>query len=242
MRLQNTIIVLVLALFMQPRAIQAQDNYIFNHLSAEFEAGSTGWGFSISAPLTRYVTLRTGFTSLPQFSFKGDVNYTSNDGTWNEVEAKAKMHMTDFKFLAEIYPFNNCAFHITGGFYLGKEDLLTAENTEPLNPGDGLEIGEQIVFPGTDGIAHAKLKVNTFKPYVGLGFGRSIPANHRFNVACDLGVVFWGKPKVEAWSPLSDDWLEVTTTKDGDVNKTLNTFSKIKAWPVANIRFIYRLF
>ena len=127
MRLQNTIIVLVLALFMQPRAIQAQDNYIFNHLSAEFEAGSTGWGFSISAPLTRYVTLRTGFTSLPQFSFKGDVNYTSNDGTWNEVEAKAKMHMTDFKFLAEIYPFNNCAFHITGGFYLGKEDLLTAE-------------------------------------------------------------------------------------------------------------------
>lgn len=241
MKLKNFLLTLSLALFLMPQNSKAQDNYIFNHLSAEVEAGSTGWGISISAPLTRYVTLRTGFTSMPQFSFSGDVKYTSN-GNRNEVNVKAKMHMTDFKFLAEIYPFNNCSFHITGGFYLGQEDLLKAKNTEPIDPGDGLEIGDQIVFPENDGVAHAKLKVNTFKPYVGLGFGRSVPVNHRFNVACDLGVEFWGKPKVEAWSPVSSDWLEVSTTKDDDLNKTLNTFSKIKAWPVANIRFIYRLF
>lgn len=241
MKRLSFIFVAALTLCLRAQTASAQDNYIFNHLSAEVEAGSTGWGISISAPLTRYVTLRTGFTSMPQFSFSGDVHYTSG-GTRNEVDVKAKLKMTDFKFLAEIYPFNNCSFHVTGGFYMGQETLLDAKNTSPINPGDYLEIGEEKVYPETDGIAHAKVKVNTFKPYVGLGFGRSIPANHRFNVACDLGVEFWGSPKVEAWSPTGNDWVEVTTTKDDDINKTLNTFSKISAWPVLNIRFIYKLF
>ena len=67
---------------------------IFNHVSVGAEVGTTGWGFEIASPLTHYVTLRTGFTTLPRFSIKTDVNYKVR-GNQENVDVKGRVHMSD---------------------------------------------------------------------------------------------------------------------------------------------------
>ena len=94
----------------------AQDSQIFNHLSIGAEVGTTGWGFEAAVPLTHFVTFRTGFTTLPRFDVKFDINYTTK-GQEKNVDVRGRVHMTDFKLLADIYPFKHSSFHLTGGFY-----------------------------------------------------------------------------------------------------------------------------
>ena len=120
----------------------AQDSQIFNHLSIGAEVGTTGWGFEAAVPLTHFVTFRTGFTTLPRFDVKFDINYTTK-GQEKNVDVRGRVHMTDFKLLADIYPFKHSSFHLTGGFYAGLPDLGTVHNTGlvDVDEGEGLEIG-----------------------------------------------------------------------------------------------------
>lgn len=216
----------------------------FDHLSVGLELGTTGYGFELATNATPYLGLRTGLTTMPRFSYDGDVSYTSNNED-KETNVKGTLHITDWKLLADFYPFANNSFHFTAGFYVGRSEIVTAHNTIPLDvdAGDALEIGDQLVYPDENGYARANLKVNAFKPYLGVGFGRSI-SKHKFNVACDLGVQFWGKPKVNAWSIDANDWVKVgmDDVKDDDFNDALDKITGIGVYPVLNIRLIYNIF
>ncbi len=217
----------------------------FDHLSVGLELGTTGYGFELATNATPYLGLRTGLTTMPRIGATvKDVHYKDN-GVQKSTDVKGTSHITDWKLLADYYPFANNSFHLTAGFYVGRSEILTAHNTIPLElaPGDGLEIGDRIATPDENGYARANLKVNAFKPYLGVGFGRSI-SKHKFNVACDLGVQFWGKPKAYAWSDLEQDWLKVSNTdvEDDDFNDALDKITGIGVYPVLNIRLIYNIF
>ena len=62
------------AAMMLASPVVAQEG-VFNHLSIGAEVGTTGWGFEAAMPLTHFVTFRTGFTTLPRFNIKTDINY-----------------------------------------------------------------------------------------------------------------------------------------------------------------------
>ena len=121
--------------------------------------------------------------------------------------------------------------------------MATLENLIPVKdfePGEGIVIGDYIVGFDQNGYAHGAIKVNSFRPYVGIGFGRSVPRK-RFGVSGDLGVQFWGKPKVYEKQTGMD--LEVTKDDLGsESNKYYDVISKFPVWPVLTIRFTYRLF
>ena len=98
----------------------------------------------------------------------------------------------------------------------------------------GAEIGDYIVKP--DGPeARAYLKVNGFKPYVGIGSGRAISNKHRFSFAWDLGCQFWGTPTIYVQDvPLDKEGVD----GDGGVIKTI---SKITVYPTFSFRFNGRI-
>jgi hypothetical protein len=223
----------------------AQDKYLFNHVALGAEVGTTGWGFEVAAPCTHFVTFRTGCTFMPHFSYSGNVKYKSH-GSREEVKVKGKLYMNDWKLLADIYPSSHISFHFTAGFYLGTSEVVKAENTgeiKGLDPGEGLEIGDVFVRPDDNGLARLKMEVASFKPYVGIGFGRPV-SKSRVNFTCDLGVQFWGKPKIKAYSPDENLWVQVhpDDVKDDKFNKTLKDLSKLSVWPVVNFRLYYRIF
>lgn len=112
----------------------------------------------------------------------------------------------------------------------------------------GAELGDYYVTPNPKDKGNAELyaKVNGFRPYLGLGFGRAVPKG-RIGYQFDLGVQFWGKPEV--FAPTYDKKTGVYQIEkiDGDkagddAGKVLKTVSKISVYPVLNFRIVGRIF
>ncbi len=242
-----------------PASVKAQDSEMFNHLSLGVSLGTDGIGFEAAAPIGRYVQARTGISFMPAFSYSDDVKYGNNaEGTQDrKINFKGTLHMTDWKLLFDIYPTTKSSFHFTAGFYVGKQNVVTGKNPTPeniLKNGGYVVIGGEHFGANSEGIANVQVRVNNFKPYLGIGFGRAVPRKHRFAVTCDLGVQFWGKPKVYSWNqsykegtetPIGFEEVDYKTLTDPDVedaHDAIKAINGIFVYPVLNIRLNGRIF
>ena len=122
----------------------------------------------------------------------------------------------------------------------------------------GAELGDYFITPDPDdrGNVEATIEVGGFRPYVGIGFGRAVPKK-RIGCQFDLGVQFWGTPKVYAPSAIrnadgtfvreADGTLKVERTQltkensGGDAGGAIKTISKISVYPVLNFRLVGRI-
>ena len=265
--------------------IEDDDKQLFNHLGAGVSVGMDGIGINLATTITPYVQARAGVNFLPKIQVNNidvDMNISANDvqtannfiNQYNSMvpaaerinnidpprnlSMSAKLNMTDFKLLFDLYPSKTSPWRLTVGFYAGKSQFLEAWTTNcqdelqavtdynnliakypayaaqyNLKP-FGAEIGDYIVKP--DGPeARAYLKVNGFKPYVGIGSGRAISNKHRFSFAWDLGCQFWGTPTIYVQDvPLDKEGVD----GDGGVIKTI---SKITVYPTFSFRFNGRI-
>ena len=100
----------------------------------------------------------------------------------------------------------------------------------------GIAMGDYFIMPDEEGNIDAKIVVSGFRPYLGLGFGRSVP-HKRIGCQVDLGVQFWGTPKVY----VNGERLEADKVGD-DLDDILSLVSRIKVFPVLNIRLVGRIF
>ena len=112
----------------------------------------------------------------------------------------------------------------------------------------GGELGDYFVTPNPadKGNVNAYAKVKSFRPYVGLGFGRAVPKG-RIGCQFDLGVQFWGKPEiyVPTYNKTTGTYQceKIDGDKAGDdAGKVLKTVSKVSAYPVLNFRRVGRIF
>lgn len=235
-----------MALFAQP--VQAQDRVdefgIFDHMSLGLTLGTTGIGLDLAAPVTDYLQVRAGYNFFSGIKYSEDVDYRAKGKpTRGKTKAEGTNYMGTGHLLLDVYPFPNYTFHATAGFYIGTDEVVKIENTSPVkdfDEGEGIVIGDHIVGFDNNGYAHGCIKVNKFRPYVGIGFGRSVPRK-RFGVSGDFGVQFWGKPKVYEKQTGMD--LEVKKEDLGDEsNKYYDVISKFAVWPVVTLRLTYRIF
>jgi len=242
---KNLIALLSLALWFAPAAVQAQENGIFNHASAGVSVGDDGIGFHVAAPIGQYVQARMGYSFMPAFKYRTEVNVVDDQSkSKGKEKIEGKLNMGDFNLLFDVFPFpKSSSFHVTAGAYIGRSKVVDVYNIEPIKnaePGDGIEIGDYFIKIDENRNANAKIKVNSFKPYVGIGFGRAVPKS-RIGVLFDLGVQFWGTPKVYAYDPDAKTDVQVTSEdigkKDGGFIKTI---SKIKVWPVLSLKLFGR--
>lgn len=144
------------------------------------------------------------------------------------MDVQGKWANTTFHLLVDIYPFKNCSFHATTGFYVGGKEIVSVYNKEAgflkpitqwneavLNPSSlpdaaqqyvqgqsmiGAELGDYFIAPdpADNGDVKATIEVSAFRPYLGIGFGRAVPRKGRVGFQFDLGAQFWGTPKVYA--------------------------------------------
>lgn len=239
-----TVVSIAIALFSLP--VYAQDKVeefgIFDHLSFGLTLGTTGIGLDLAAPVTEYLQVRAGYDFFSGIKHKEDIEYRAKGQPTKKTEVEGTLNLGTAKLLLDVYPFRTVPFRFTTGFYLGTDEIVKAENTIPVtafDKGEGLLIGDYIVEFDDDGIAKATIKVNKFRPYVGIGFGRSVPRK-RFGVSGDLGVMFWGKPKLYEKQTGKD--LEVTKDDLGsDSDKYFDTMTKIVVWPALTIRLTGRI-
>lgn len=185
-------------------------------------------------------------SAYPQSPLYGETKPTN-------LTIAGKATKTDGKLLVDVFPFKSTSFHFTVGFYVGNSQIIDVYNTnnQPIlakiskyneNPYEnigkiGLAVGDRLITPSSNGTANAIVKVNSFKPYVGIGFGRVVPKKTRLAFACDLGVQFWGTPEI--W--MQDVKIDKDSSIDGD-GGIIKTISKITVYPCMNFRLTGRIF
>ena len=256
--------------FSQSFAQLDEDDYgFFNHINAGISLGTDGIGIDVAAPLTYNFAVRAGYTFMPKFKYTKDINLGHNDALLTDkLDVEGKLNMGDFHLLFDYYPFKSSSFHLTAGAYIGKNEVVTIQNKAPFVKQNywgnaGIELGttesiytQYTIYSDNQGNVKADVKTNSFKPYVGIGFGRAIPKG-RIGFQFDLGVQFWGTPEV--WTNLksfdynSGDYImgyrkvsknRITNPdKDyQDVKDAVKTIEKIGVYPVLKLRINGRIF
>ena len=204
-----------------------------------------------------------------------DLNRYPDGNLPNKMAVQGKFSNTTWHFLIDVYPFGKAhSFHATVGAYFGSSQVIEFYNREdgflePINAYNnaylsadpsvrsvinqygltmiGAEMGDYFVTPNPNqkGNLNAYAKVNGFRPYLGVGFGRAIPKN-RIGCQFDLGVQFWGKPDVfvptynKATGTYQDEKIDADKAGD-DAGKVLKTISKFSVYPVLNFRLVGRI-
>ena len=250
--------------------LEPEDYKYFNHLSAGVSVGLDGIGVDLAAPLTYNFALRAGYTFLPKITYNTTIDLDEDKALskYEDVGVGGSLKMGDFHLLVDYYPFRKSSFHLTAGAYIGKNNIIKAYNTEPFVKESywgnaGIELGttenlySQYTLTTDDkGDVLVELKSNSFKPYVGIGFGRAV-TKHRFCVQFDLGVQFWGTP--EAWTNVKyfdyeqGDYVtdyqkidknRITNPKKDyqDIKDGIKKAEKFGVYPILKVRFNGRIF
>ena len=177
-----------------------------------------------------------------------------------DIEVEGKTNMAGGHLLVDVHPFKS-SFRLTVGAYLNQDKVISVYNTSQQavlrsiyqynhHTGDfsnipqtsgapakiGAELGDYFLEPDAQGNVEANIKVNKFRPYVGLGFGRAVPKK-RIGCQFDLGVQFWGSPAVY----MQDSKLEESNL-DSDSGEIIKTISKVSVYPSLTLRLVGRIF
>lgn len=239
---------------------------VFNHMTVGANVGTTGIGADVAMPITRFFDIEAGFSIMPHFKYNTDVhtNVSLDDINAllppqqqiniNDIPIQGKLKMVNGKIMINFMPFAVNSFHITVGAYFGGRDVIEVYNREDgqlrtiseVNqiltdfdvPEIGLKVGDYLLTPDANGNVKATLKTKSFKPYVGIGFGRGVVKTKPIGFKVDLGVMFWGSPEVIDQNGIiltKQDW----EGKDGG---TFKTISRIKVYPVLNFRLCGKIF
>ena len=174
-------------------------------------------------------------------------------------EQKADTHLTNSSghLLLDYYPFkpSKSGFHVTVGAYLAWHRQV--ESFENADYGAWRKIADfnarrseyadvpAEMGPATigyygyhvptsaEGSFNAYMQTNRFRPYVGLGFGRAVPGKYRLNAQLDLGVQFWGRPRL--YDGITGKRLTQVAYK------SQATFGRNTVYPVITIRLAGRI-
>lgn len=228
-------------------AMAQSDNFygLGNRVGIGVGVGTEGIGIDAAVPLTKYVQARVGVNFIPNININANAEVTTQAGyggqdydVSGEMKVKGKFSRTTFDVKFDCYPFaNSSSFFVTAGLSFGGSDLIKISGqSEDLKQvasqtgGLGIEIGDYVIPIDRDGSVHGGVKVNSVRPYLGLGFGRLIPKK-RFGVRFELGAQFQGTPKVYA-----DGVGDLTKIADQDTSDDISKFMDyLKVYPVLKL-------
>ena len=213
---------------------------IFNHLGAGVGVGTTGISVELATPITKFVTMRAGVSIMPGITFNSDVDYSYSrmgQDISNTTSLKGDLGRTQGQVIFNVYPAPAVPFYVAVGGYFGGDKLVKITGNVPeLATEEGkVVIGNYEIPAGPNGEVSGGIKVKSFRPYFGLGFGRAIP-KRLINFNLELGVQVHGTPK------LYTDYGTIDETIEEDDN----TFNKIKdkltVYPTLTFRLGFKAF
>lgn len=181
-------------------------------------------------------------------------------GIPHEFEVDTKVNLTNVKVLVDIFPFKRSSFHFTTGIYFGSKKVLRVDvaeskahvdnivqannNIEQFNQMTsmdydkmGVAVGDYLLVPDQNGFLDATINAHKWKPYLGIGIGRSVPKNKRWGFMAELGSLFWRSPRVYC----NGERLEKMGISQ-DADNILDFISSISAYPVLNFRLTFKAF
>ncbi|MCM1355339.1 MAG: hypothetical protein NC212_02915 [Staphylococcus sp.] len=253
-RILTSLLVLVLSLGFVMNAADSSDSScckssascakstlgIFNHLGVGLGVGTNGISVEAATPITRFVSVRAGVHVMPGIKFSAEVDasrYGADAFTESGLDADFNLGRTQGSLIFNVYPFPSGSFFIAAGAYFGGGKLLKVKGHFDEFAGQGtVNIGDYGIPVDADGNISGGLKVNGFRPYLGLGWGRAIP-RRLLNFNVELGVQIQGKPKV-----YSDAGEVTTVTGEAADNDFKDVIKYLKVYPCLTFRLTGKIF
>ncbi len=229
----------------------------FKNLSVGLNIGIlSGVGIDAGTYVSDHVGLRAGFSYLRTPSFENDFDAWVEEGqhaNYNyeaTVKANARVNLSTFKVLADYYPNKKWPFHVTGGFYIGASNIVTVDAYADDIKVNGKTYKREDIknwyidlddtrIKAKDGKVDAAITTWSVKPYVGIGFGNTVPMKHRVGVMGELGVMFHGKPKITS---KTDPDIMTHVAEADESDEFFDVMHKIVGIPVLSIRICGRIF
>lgn len=229
----------------------------FKNLSVGLNIGVlSGVGIDAGTYVSDHVGLRAGFSYLKTPSFENDFDAWVEEGqhaNYNyeaTVKANARVNLSTFKVLADYYPNKKWPFHVTGGFYIGASNIVTVDAYADDIKVDGKTYKREDIknwyidlddtrIKAKDGKVDAAITTWSVKPYIGIGFGNTVPMRHRVGVMGEFGIMFHGKPKITS---KTDPNITTHIAETEGSEKFFDVMHKIVGIPVLNIRICGRIF
>ena len=196
---------------------QEEETGVGNHPGWGVGFGTEGINVSVATDMTKYAELEFGVNWAPGFSRTEEAGafYKLQDqGVWkrhhvDNMDVKAKMNRATLDLKGSVYPFaanENFAsdLFVAVGVSFASKEIASLEGT--LNPdkdakGNDVDVrvGKYLLpldknANGTYS-ANASARVNSVRPYLGLGYGRLVPKNN-LGFRVELGCQFDGKVKL----------------------------------------------
>lgn len=251
------VITAVTAMGAQAQLVPGMDRLnIFNHLGVGVSASTNGVGIEVGTTITNFVELRAGVSIMPGFGFHTDTeiafeNYGNyggnygNDYSSERVNLDASFKRVQGSVIFNVYPGGKKfpLFIALGGYFGGNKLVnitghVNPETLEAIGNNPYVEIGDYKVNFDRNGDIKADLRVDKFRPYIGLGTGHFIP-KRRINFSWEVGVQLHGHPKIYA----NDSELKLDEIMGDDSSDTYQKImDKITVWPVLKFTISGRIF
>lgn len=242
---------------------------VFNHVGVNVGAGTEGISVGVAAPLTNFLEFEAGVNVMPSFKLSArmdvDINGSLNiDGTdvaipVSTVDAKADFSRTTFNVKANVYPFGgNSSWFVAAGFSFGgatmakfsghSDELQSVLSQYPdykqaILDNVAVEVADYKVKFDDNADVKADIRCNSFRPYLGLGFGRLVPKN-RLGIRFELGCQFMGTMKLyQNGEQIDLNKLISDTMGEGDdgTDKISKFVENWKFYPVLKLQLVGRI-
>lgn len=200
------------------------------------KAGTLGYGADFSVSVTRTINARVSLTTLSIDSQSESVTVgdSTNQGT---INATADIDFGSSALLFDWYVFDG-AFHLTAG-------MVKADVSASLRGtlADDFSINGNVVDPSdiVGGVITGDITVSdSYKPYIGLGWGRKAAADPGFSFSAEIGVALVD-PEVNLRATAS------APANQANLNQQLqdaqasadNDLADLNIWPVLSIGINY---
>jgi hypothetical protein len=240
---------LVAALTALPASAQQAGKY-FNSLAVGVSAGTDGIGVDLATPIGAHFALRAGLSFVPNFKFNTEFDVSNdygddefdyeNDAT---MDATISMKRISGNVLLNIYPAKSFPLFLCAGAYFGGSELLKIDGHSDdianfIQGADdyGIVLGDYSIPVDKNGNVSGGIRVKSFRPYVGIGFGRAVPKK-RVGFMTEMGVQFHKSPEVYTSQGAIRNIVD-----DEDDTSFSEILSKITVYPVIKFRLCGRLF
>lgn len=187
--------------------------------------------------------MRAGVSIMPGIKFGVhdiDVNYTSplNTQESTTVDLDGNLKRVQGQVIFNVYPIPMKSLYVAVGAYFGGSTIVDIKGSSPALAGMNgaeVEIGDYTLPVDNEGNVNGGIKVNGFRPYFGLGWGRAVPGK-LVNFEVELGVQIHGTPK------LYTDSGEIGVSTDFGDDTFQKIMDKVKVYPNLAFRVNFRAY
>jgi len=193
------------------------------------KVGTLGYGLDVSLPISDSFSARF---NLNGFSYTDTVNSDDND-------FKGTLDLLTIGMLVDYYPFTS-NFRLTSGLYYNASGF-----TGTISPtgGTSISIGDQSYDINQIDSLDSKITVNSFAPYIGLGWGNDAH-DAGWGFTFDLGAMYIGAPQMDLNANIKSTASAALVTEINqelvkEQQKVQDDFNAFKFYPVVMLGVNY---